>query len=188
MNNFNCEAKNVSFFKGPVTNTRSTETLSLLEISLHITMPQYYEQKTRLLRNETDPVKRREIKTHLDSVTFSGVFPKRTDKEIQLYSQYACFDFDHLGHRLPELKRRLPEDPYFKTLLLFTSPSGDGLKWVTLLPEATAETHGQWYDAVAHYILYTYSWEVDPACRNLSRTCFLPYDPDCFVCEEMRPF
>ena len=40
-----------------------------------------------------------------------------------------CLDFDHIGN--PEkFKELLLQHDYFDTELLFTSPSGDGVKWI----------------------------------------------------------
>ena len=109
-----------------------------------------------------------------------------------------CIDFDHLPN-VGEMKSRLLTDEYFDTQLLFTSPSGDGLKWIISIPppspkwrgaggedklrEAGSEemTHSDYFKAVANYIQQTYSITVDKSGRDISRACFLPHDPDAYI-------
>ena len=64
------------------------------------------------------------------------------------------------------------------------SPSGDGLKWI--IPIDLAEyTHGDYFQAVAAYILQRYSVQIDKSGRDVSRACFLPYDPNAFINPEL---
>ena len=71
-------------------------------------------------------------------------------------------------------------DDYFDTQLLFVSPSGDGLKWI--IPIDTSQTpHSEYFTAVAKYVLQTYCIEVDKSGRDISRACFLAYDPNAFI-------
>lgn len=78
------------------------------------------------------------------------------------------------------LFERLLNDEYFDTQLLFRSPSGDGLKWI--IPIDTSQTtHGNYFVAVANYILQTYDVAVDKSGRDISRACFLPHDPQAFI-------
>lgn len=74
----------------------------------------------------------------------------------------------------------LLNDEYFDTQLLFRSPSGDGLKWIIPI-DVTQATHGNFFAAVANYILQTYGVEVDKSGRDISRACFLPHDPQAFI-------
>jgi hypothetical protein len=90
-----------------------------------------------------------------------------------------CVDFDHLQN-LNDLKSRLLADEYFDTQLLFVSPSGDGLKWIISI-DTNQITHGDYFAAVANYILQTYGVAVDKSGRDISRACFLPHDPQAFI-------
>lgn len=71
-------------------------------------------------------------------------------------------------------------DEYFDTQLLFVSPSGDGLKWIIEI-DTKESPHGEYFTSVANYILQTYSVEVDKSGKDISRACFLPFDPDAFI-------
>jgi hypothetical protein len=90
-----------------------------------------------------------------------------------------CVDFNHLNS-VETLFNPLLQDDYFDTQLLFRSPSGDGLKWIISIDTSQA-THGDYFAAVANYILQTYGVAVDKSGRDISRACFLPYDPQAFI-------
>ena len=68
-------------------------------------------------------------------------------------------------------------------LLLFRSPSGKGLKWFIAIDIDKCD-HGTWFDGVRNYLMATYGLtgkQVDPQCKNVSRACFMSYDPDAFI-------
>lgn len=95
------------------------------------------------------------------------------------HSGLLAVDFDHLTN-LQEVRQLLLADEYFDTQLLFVSPSGDGLKWI--IPIDTSQIpHGEYFAAVANYILQTYGIEVDKSGRDVSRACFLVHDPNAFI-------
>lgn len=174
-----------SFFKAPVASLIPYKSISIPDVYNYISGP-YAKNRTHNLRSLTDPKKAAEYKRQkFDYVTFSGVFQKRTDAEIVEHSGLICFDFDHLEH-LKDVQRSLLADPCFETLLLFTSPSGNGLKWVIGIDLKKA-THELWFQAVSNYLKFTYQLDADPACRNVSRACFLPHDPDCFIAPKLLP-
>ena len=75
-----------------------------------------------------------------------------------------------------ELRNKLLSDEYFETEMLFTSPSGDGLKWIIPI-DLEEVNHQEYFKAVANYIQSTYGLEVDQSGKDISRACFLPYDP-----------
>nr|WP_302567810.1 BT4734/BF3469 family protein [Culturomica massiliensis] len=95
------------------------------------------------------------------------------------HSGLLCIDFDHLQN-LQNLKSRLLTDKYFDTQLLFVSPSGDGLKWIIPIDTAQA-THNDYFKAVSSYIQQAYGVEIDKSGPDVSRACFLPYDPQAYI-------
>jgi len=168
-----------SFFKAPISNTTPHKAVSLLQIYNAIT-GNYYKSRTEQLRSISDPLVARKYKAaNFDYCTFSGTFTTRNDKALVKHSGLLCVDFDHLPN-LSEMKNRLHSDEYFDTQLLFVSPSGDGLKWLISIDTA-ATPHGDYFAAVANYIKQTYGVEVDKSGRDISRACFLPYDPQAFI-------
>lgn len=168
-----------SFFKAPVTNTQPHKNISLLDAFKYIT-GDYARDRTAKLRRIEDVKKARNFKAaNFDYCTFSGTFRIRNDKALIEHSGLLCLDFDHLSD-VQSLFERLLIDEYFETQLLFRSPSGDGLKWI--VPINVAELpHGDYFRAVANYVRSVYGVEVDKSGRDVSRACFLPFDPQAFI-------
>jgi len=168
-----------SFFKAPVRNTIPHKSICLLDAYNYI-VGEYAKQRTEKLRTITDPKQARQYKaTNFDYCTFSGMFTTRNDKALVNHSCLLCVDFDHLQN-VDLLRNQLLQDEYFETQLLFVSPSGDGLKWIISI-DAAKTSHGEFFAAVANYILQTYKVEVDKSGRDISRACFLAYDPNAFI-------
>jgi len=168
-----------SFFKAPISNTKPHKAVSLLQIHNAI-KGNYYKERTQKLRAISDVGQARKFKAaNFDYCTFSGVFTTRNDKALVKHSGLMCLDFDHL-QSVDVLRNQLLQDEYFDTQLLFVSPSGDGLKWIISI-DTTQATHGNYFAAVANYILQTYGVEVDKSGRDISRACFLPFDPQAFI-------
>jgi hypothetical protein len=168
-----------SFFKAPVRNTIPHKSICLLDAYNYI-VGEYAKQRTEKLRTITDPKQARQYKaSNFDYCTFSGMFTTRNDKALVNHSGLLCVDFDHLQN-VDLLRNQLLQDEYFETQLLFVSPSGDGLKWIISI-DAAKTSHGEFFAAVANYILQTYKVEVDKSGRDISRACFLAYDPNAFI-------
>ena len=168
-----------SFFKAPIKNIIPHKTVSLVQVYNAIT-GEYYKQHTEKLRSISDTVQARKYKAaNFDYCTFSGVFTARNDKSLVTHSELMCIDFDHVQN-LDTLRQALLADEYFDTQLLFVSPSGDGLKWIIEIDIRKAP-HGEYFASVANYILQTYSVVVDKSGKDISRACFLPFDPNAFI-------
>jgi hypothetical protein len=168
-----------SFFKAPIKNTLPHKTVSLVQVYNAIT-GEYYKQNTEKLRSISDVVQARKYKAaNFDYCTFSGVFTSRNDKSLVTHSELMCIDFDHVQN-IDTLRQALLADEYFDTQLLFISPSGDGLKWIIEI-DTRKSPHGEYFASVANYILQTYSVEVDKSGKDISRACFIPFDPNAFI-------
>ena len=164
-----------SFYKAPIRNVFPTEKVRLHQIFERITSDKY-KSITEQFRAIKNPKEARKFKAnHFDYVTFSGVFSKRNDDSLIEHSSLLTIDFDHLQN-LEELKQQLLNDEYFETELLFTSPSGEGLKWIIRI-DISKVPHNEYFIAVANYIKQTYNIEVDQSGKDISRACFLSHDP-----------
>jgi len=167
-----------SFFKAPISNTKPHKAVSLLQIYNAI-KGNYYKDRTQKLQAISDVAQARKFKAaNFDYCTFSGVFTTRNDKALIKHSGLLCVDFDHLQN-VDMLRNQLLQDEYFDTQLLFVSPSGNGLKWIISIDTTT--THGEYFAAIANYILQTYGVEVDKSGKDISRACFLPHDNKAFI-------
>lgn len=172
------------YYDMPITNTASITTMSLLDARNYIISDRAREA-TLALRSLTTLAEQRIYKgKHFDYCLFSGIFSSRSDAGLLKHSGLICLDFDHLGSRLLPLRTRLFRDPYFETMLLFVSPSGDGLKWVISIDLSIGD-HATWFKALSAYLKMEYGVKPDEQCRNVSRACFMPYDPMCYICPDL---
>lgn len=168
-----------SYFNKPVTNVIPSRQTSLIEV-YNLIKGNEFASCTSTLRNIQDVKEARKYKAfNFDYVTFSGIFSKRNEANLQNHSGLLTIDFDKIKN-IENLKETLLNDQYFDTELMFTSPSGDGLKWVIPI-ELTQVKHQDYFKAVANYIQHTYSLEVDGSGKDISRACFLPHDPNVFI-------
>jgi len=60
--------------------------------------------------------------------------------------------------------------------LIFTSPSGDGLK-VIVAVAIDAGSHSDYFDAISTHLINTHGLQADPSGRDVPRACFLCHDP-----------
>lgn len=175
-----------SFFKAPVTNKVPSRTMTVQDAFLYVTGVQAREQTIKL-RSITDRDEARRFKgRHFDYVMFSGVFSYGSDDKLLKHSGLICLDFDHVGD-VKATKQMLMADQHFPPQLLFTSPSGDGLKDVVHIDLSICD-HRTWFRALRNYMKATYGLEADEKCINLSRACFLPHDAEVYVNPIISPF
>lgn len=168
-----------SFYRRPVKNTVPTREMTLLEV-YHDIKSERNQGQTKALRAMANKEQAKAFKAQsFDYVTFSGTFSKRNDASLVRHSGLLTIDLDHVVDLL-SLKTTLLVDPFFDTELLFVSPSGDGLKWIVSI-DPQSHSHQHWFKAIAHYLKITYQVEVDASGKDLSRACFLPYDPEVYI-------
>lgn len=178
MDNYN-NRQRFSFFCLPITNTKPSKDFSLLDAYNYI-VGDTAKTKTATLRSITDERQKRDFKAKkFDYCTFSGIFKYRNDKALILHSRLLCLDFDHLPN-IEEVKNTLLQDEYFETKLMFRSPSGDGLKWIVEI-DINEALHLDWFNAISNYLLHTHSLQADKSGKDISRACFLPHDPYCYI-------
>ena len=144
------------------------------------------KEHTIMLRSIDDKRERAEFKcNNFSFVSFSGVFKTRCEAGLEHYSGLICLDFDHIES--PELmKKKIAEDKMFPVLLTFVSPSGDGLKVVVRVDTSPSE-HKVAYQKLSAYFKEKYGISADPSGKDVSRACFLPYDPHAILRIEDRP-
>lgn len=121
-----------------------------------------------------------EGKNKLMAIMFNGTFNERKDDGLVAHSGLCVLDFDKYPNEKVQLqeRNRLKECPY--VYMLFTSPSGNGLKVVIRIPESDKYEHKRRFEAFKEYIKSDY---FDVANSNVSRVCFESYDPDAYLNE-----
>jgi len=113
------------------------------------------------------------------SYTPCGTFDKgRKAEKITTYSKLLILDIDDLT---PELLKstKLKIIGNKHTYSVFVSPSGNGLK---VLARVTSELdqHDIMFRQVLSYFEDTLGIKIDPSGKDVSRLCFMSYDPTCF--------
>lgn len=132
-----------------------------------------------------DLLKYREMKVRLPYVVAATFQPSFRKISNFGKTQYFILDIDHLVEKnldREQLFQKICADP--RTLMCFTSPSGDGLKVFFKLEEP-------FYDPARYSVFYKlfaleyskqYSLDqvVDKVTSDVSRACFVSFDPDLF--------
>lgn len=122
-----------------------------------------------------------QIKQQLPCILFAGEFAQRNGNGLVKASGLMCLDFDKYENDAVMLEHRamLERNPHF--VLIFTSPSGKGLKGVIRVSQnITKETFPKIFKAFKKEFDYDY-W--DGSSCNIDRVCYESYDPDIYVNE-----
>lgn len=178
----------MSYFNPPITNKVPSRVVTLVEVAKTIRSAILGVQ-TQQLRAIKDKAEARLYKgLNLPYVTPSGVFSYCSDACLVSHSRLLCIDLDGVED-VDALKQQLIADGHFFTVLAFRSPSGNGVKWVIVIDLTTAD-HKTWFHAVRNYLLANYDSltpkMVDSQCQNVSRACFLCYDPLVYVNTDVK--
>ena len=179
----------MSLFNAPITNKVPSGTVIPDELA-RMVRSTWLEPQTRALRAIADKASARSYKgQQLPYVTFSGVFSYCSDACLVKHSRLLCIDLDGVED-VDALKQRLIADGHFFTVLAFRSPSGNGVKWVIVIDLDVCD-HKTWFHAVRNYLLANYGDSltpkmVDSQCQNVSRACYLCYDPSAYVNTDVK--
>jgi len=121
-------------------------------------------------------------KRKLPAVLPSGVFNKRSNQGLLERTGLICADLDDLGDQLPSYREYIEADEH--TLACFLSPTGTGLKvWLRLDLE---RTHEEGFRAMRRHFLERFELEIDEACKDVSRACFVSYDPEAHLAKDAQ--
>jgi hypothetical protein len=136
------------------------------------------------IRKEQDKEKRNNLKKMLPSICFSGTFKNRSASGLKVHSGLICLDFDKIpnNEELKAVRDSLEADQH--TMLLFSSPSGNGFKCIVRIP-ADTNTHKRFFYGLKDYYNSPY---FDISTSDVSRVCFESSDPDIYVNYESKLF
>jgi hypothetical protein len=123
------------------------------------------------------------LKKRLDYVTPAGIFTRRANDALAEPSGLLVLDFDHVPD-VGAARTALLADELLapELVLLFTSPSGDGLKALVRTDPTAAYLDN--FRAYAAYLAAHYAplgLRADEAGKDLARACFVPYAPDAWL-------
>lgn len=136
------------------------------------------EQQTLRIRKLTGET-RQKAKRYLPTIMPCGIFVDgKQDQHVTSHTGLLVFDYDKDIGQLSQFRQQLIEGPFSESLvLLFISPSGNGLKAIYRLDGVPQiEEHKLVYDNVAGRLPKGWAGAQD----NISRLCYLCYDPDVY--------
>lgn len=182
----------LSYFEGPISNVWPLPSSIRLVGVWHLIRGKgpmgsnsYPQLRSQIEALRAAPKREQDrLKRALDYVTPAGTFaPTRSNRHLQTSSGLLVLDFDDLPD-VAAARELLLADTVLgpDTALLFTSPSGTGLK--VLLRLDPVHTYAQNFEAVAAYLTHHYpdlQVSLDAKCRDVSRACFLSFDPDAYL-------
>lgn len=118
-------------------------------------------------------------KRQLLAFTPSGVFKeKRQLPFLERYTGFLHLDFDKLApEQLQQAYEVITGIPF--TFICFVSPSGKGLK-VFIEVNTGMEHHDIAYQQVQKYYEDATGLKADPSCKDITRLCFMSYDPNLY--------
>lgn len=136
---------------------------------------EYREYLLRELEREKDPIKVSKMKGTI------GLLEGKVG--LLKSSGFVTIDIDHIsetGLSLQELKDRISEDRELGVRLVFTSPSGDGLKVVCRVSSQITDkdSYKTAYNSLRHFINSKYGEIVDKSGSDIDRLCLLCCDRD----------
>ena len=140
------------------------------------------------IRNASSKTERDALKKKLPCISLSGAGRRRDKKDIIEphfeHSGLLQMDFDLKDNNSMNaeiMSLNLKNDKH--VVAYFLSPSG-GIKAVVPIHQSV-ETHKQSFKSACDYFYQKYGMVADQAPKNHRSLCFLSYDPDAFVCNDM---
>jgi len=182
-----------SIYRAPISNVTPEKEINIEGVHNLIISNKYQEITSQLrcemTKNEMTKLK----KEKLDYVTFSGVFSQRNEGSLITTSGYYTIDLDDIPPiRHNSIFQRLMEDMELVPQLIFTSPSGRGIKIIVRYDLSFLGTdtkrHLLWH-ALNSYFASKYSDLLVPnkkkdfidATKDISRACFLCHDTNAYL-------
>lgn len=178
----------ISIYKG-VSDTTSNEVVSLNAIFAAIKNGKYkdrIEHIRDLYSNNGSKQTIQNLKKPLPCVTFSGTFSERLDDKLIDYSHFIVIDIDDISNkRLVKLKKELTENPY---IYAYFDGVTKGIKVLVYLSSPYKYHRDYAFYQVEEMFNNVYNVKVDPSGKNISRLCFLSYDPNIYINDDPTTF
>ena len=168
--------KPISYYLNGITTTKPYKAIALADVAKAVKC-QRSKKLTHTLRSIADREEAARYKRmHFDYVTFSGTFNTRKCSELIAYSGYMVIDLDDVDP--VEVKNRLLCQRHFDVALMFTSPSGYGVKVV--VASTTADEHKQVFRMYQRFFDKRLGLQVDSSGSDIARACFVAYDEELY--------
>ena len=172
-----------SYYRGGIAATTPYASITPGQLYAVLVSPRHKGRTEALRAAAVGTPERDALKRGLDYVTPAGTFTRRANNALERASGLLVLDFDHVPDvgtaRAALLADELLAD---ELVLLFTSPSGDGLK--ALVRADPNAAHLDNFRAYAAYLAGHYGplgLRPDEAGKDVARACFVPYAPDAWL-------
>ena len=177
-NPLECSKRQVSVFKNFSQQVENVE----LSCIIHDIQNGKYKAEVENIRAalcENNQLDADRLKKKLIGFTPSGTFNNgRKIKDISTYSGCIILDIDKLTpEQLAMAKETAVSIPY--TYAAFVSPSGKGLKIIVIIDKGR-EHHAAAMAQISAFYFKELNLPIDPSGKDVSRLCFMSYDPDCY--------
>lgn len=172
-----------SYYRGGIAATVPYAAITPAQLFAVLTSGRHRAATEALRAAPVGSLQRAELKKRLDYVTPAGTFTRRANDALAEPSGLLVLDFDHVPD-VGAARAALLADELLapELVLLFTSPSGDGLK--ALVHTDPKESHLDNFRAWTAYLAAHYAplgLRADEAGKDLARACFVPYAPDAWL-------
>ena len=139
------------------------------------------------LINNGNQEKANQLKKRLVAFTVSGLFEGgRKMSFLKSYNPFVILDIDKLDLEvLPDLVLKIKNIEF--TRVVFISPSGRGLKIIVEV-DSGVKMHGLAYRQVCNYYEKELAVEIDKSGKDITRLCFMSYDPEAYFNEDSTVF
>jgi len=173
-------------FQENITNVNNLKQIELDKVLNEISTG-LYKNSIEELRKIGNKKKENEYKKKNLPYFVPSIFKSEQRKIIDFDStELILFDIDELQLResmtnLMSLKEQLKEDN--SVYVMFVSPSGKGLKILFKLnkPICDPEYFSKVYTYYGKDFKKKYNVSIDPSCKDVSRACFVSYDPELYL-------
>ena len=145
-----------------------------------------YEELVVKLRKINDKKTRQEFKAkHFPAFTWCGTFKGGHEKSnLNKYNQIVGLDYDNVQD-IVALKKSLSSID--TSHVVFVSPGGEGLK-VFVKVNSDASCHEKAFEIVNNYYKEITEMESDNSVKDISRLCYVSWDPDLYLEEDSKVF
>ncbi len=174
-----------SYYTKPINNTRPHSSISIEETYNQIKSDSYKDVVEELRKITNADLAKSFKAKNFDFVTFSGEFRERKTSGLTKFSNLVCIDFDNIANP-KEAKAKLRTLEHLQPVLLFISPSGNGVKSVYKV-EITLNEISQAYNYITSEVEQMIGLEGDPAPKSVASACFLCWDEDAYLNLEANP-
>ena len=178
--------KNISLFKN-FTNIIGNRTLPQIVEAIRGDLYEEAVLEIRDLVGMGDKKKADQLKKELVAFTVSGTFEGgRKLSFLKTYNPFVILDIDNLDPEiLPYLVLKVKNIDFSR--VAFVSPSGRGLKIIVKV-NSGKELHGLAYRQVSKFYEKELAVEIDKSGKDVTRLCFMSYDPEIYFNEESKVF